>query len=59
MSPAVAVEQLLNTAALSALLFLVSVGLSLVFGILRVVNFAHGMFYMLGAYVGFSIVFEF
>ncbi len=55
MSPAVAVEQLLNTAALSALLFLVSVGLSLVFGILRVVNFAHGMFYMLGAYVGFSI----
>jgi branched-subunit amino acid ABC-type transport system permease component len=54
-SPAVAVEQLLNTAALSALLFLVSVGLSLVFGILRVVNFAHGMFYMLGAYVGFSI----
>lgn len=55
MSPAVAVEQLLNTAALSALLFLVSVGLSLVFGILRVVNFAHGMFYMLGAYIGFSI----
>jgi branched-chain amino acid transport system permease protein len=54
-SPAVAVEQLLNAAALSALLFLVSVGLSLVFGILRVVNFAHGMFYMLGAYIGFSI----
>jgi branched-chain amino acid transport system permease protein len=54
-SPAVAVEQLLNAAALSALLFLVSVGLSLVFGILRVVNFAHGMFYMLGAYVGFTL----
>ncbi len=38
------VEQLLNAAALSALLFLVSVGLSLVFGILGVVNFAHGVF---------------
>jgi branched-chain amino acid transport system permease protein len=42
--------------ALSALLFLVSVGLSLVFGILRVVNFAHGIFYMLGAYGGYSAV---
>jgi branched-chain amino acid transport system permease protein len=50
------VEQLLNAAALAALLFLVSVGLSLVFGILRVVNFAHGAFYMLGAYVSFTTV---
>jgi len=49
-------EQLLNALALSALLFLVSVGLSLVFGILRVVNFAHGVFYMLGAYVSFTAV---
>ena len=49
------VEQLLNAAALSALLFLVSVGLSLVFGILGVVNFAHGVFYMLGAYVAFTL----
>jgi branched-chain amino acid transport system permease protein len=49
-------EQGLNTAALSALLFLVAVGLSLVFGILRVVNFAHGVFYMLGAYAGFTLV---
>ncbi len=50
------IEQLLNAVALSALLFLVSVGLSLVFGILRVVNFAHGVFYMLGAYLGFTVV---
>src|SRR5512134_977325 len=55
MSPAIALEQVLNAAVLSALLFLVSVGLSLVFGILRVVNFAHGMFYMLGAYIGFTL----
>jgi branched-subunit amino acid ABC-type transport system permease component len=50
------IEQLLNAVALAALLFLVSVGLSLVFGILRVVNFAHGVFYMLGAYVSFTTV---
>lgn len=56
MSLALAVEQILNAAVLSALLFLVAVGLSLVFGILRVVNFAHGVFYMLGAYFGFTLV---
>jgi branched-chain amino acid transport system permease protein len=50
------VEQLLNALALAGLLFLVSAGLSLVFGILRVVNFAHGVFYMLGAYFGFTAV---
>jgi len=49
-------EQLLNALALAGLLFLVSAGLSLVFGILRVVNFAHGVFYMLGAYLGFTTV---
>jgi branched-chain amino acid transport system permease protein len=49
-------EQVLNAVGLAALLFLVSVGLSLVFGILRVVNFAHGIFYMLGAYLCFTAV---
>jgi len=52
----VLLEQLLNALALAGLLFLVSAGLSLVFGILRVVNFAHGVFYMLGAYLGFTTV---
>lgn len=37
------------------LLFLVAAGLSLIFGVLRVVNFAHGTFYMLGAYIGFTV----
>jgi branched-subunit amino acid ABC-type transport system permease component len=50
------IEQLLNALALAGLLFLVSAGLSLVFGILRVVNFAHGVFYMLGAYLGYTTV---
>ena len=49
-------EQLLNALTLAGLLFLVSAGLSLVFGILRVVNFAHGVFYMLGAYLGYTMV---
>lgn len=56
MSAALLVEQVLNALALSGLLFLVSIGLTLVFGILRVVNFAHGVFYMIGAYLGFTAV---
>jgi branched-chain amino acid transport system permease protein len=50
------VVQLLNALSLAALLFLVSCGLSLIFGILRVVNFAHGAFYLVGAYLGFTTV---
>jgi branched-chain amino acid transport system permease protein len=38
-----------------AILFLVASGLSLVFGVLGVLNFAHGALYMLGAYFGFAI----
>lgn len=37
------------------LLFLVAAGLSLIFGITRVINFAHGSFYMIGAYLAYSI----
>lgn len=36
------------------LLFLVASGLSLIFGVLGVINFAHGSFYMLGAYLGYT-----
>jgi branched-chain amino acid transport system permease protein len=49
---ALAVIQLLNALSLSALLFFLALGLTLIFGIMRVVNFAHGAVYMLGAYVG-------
>jgi branched-chain amino acid transport system permease protein len=41
--------------SLGMLLLLLSAGLSLIFGMLGVVNFAHGGFYMLGAYMGFQI----
>jgi branched-chain amino acid transport system permease protein len=37
------------------LLFLVAAGLTLIFGVLKVVNFAHGTFYMLGAYVALTV----
>jgi branched-chain amino acid transport system permease protein len=37
-------------------LFLIASGLSLVFGVMRVLNFAHGSFYMLGAYIAWQVV---
>jgi branched-chain amino acid transport system permease protein len=37
-------------------LFLIAAGLSLVFGVSRIVNFAHGSFYMLGAYLAYTII---
>jgi branched-chain amino acid transport system permease protein len=47
--------QLLNGLSLSMLLFLVAAGLSLIFGLMNVINLAHGAFYLLGAYFGFSV----
>jgi branched-chain amino acid transport system permease protein len=47
--------QTLNGLAAASSLFLVAVGLSLIFGVTRIVNFAHGSFYMLGVYVAYSV----
>jgi branched-chain amino acid transport system permease protein len=44
--------QLFTGLALGSIFVLVALGLSLIFGLLTVVNFAHGQFFMLGAYVG-------
>ncbi|WP_447921167.1 ABC transporter permease [Achromobacter aegrifaciens] len=46
--------QLLNGLADASALFLVAAGLSLIFGVTRVVNFAHGSFYMLGVYLAWT-----
>jgi branched-chain amino acid transport system permease protein len=46
--------QTLNSLVYSMLLFLLALGLSLTFGLLRVVNLAHGGFFLIGAYVGLS-----
>ena len=48
------IAQILTGLANAAALFLVASGLSLIFGVTRIVNFAHGSFYMLGAFVGYS-----
>jgi branched-subunit amino acid ABC-type transport system permease component len=48
--------QALNGLAYGMLLFLLAAGLSLIFGLMEVVNLAHGAFYMLGAYLALSIV---
>lgn len=45
----------LNGLAQGMLLFLIAVGLSVIFGVLGVLNFAHGALYMLGAYMAFQI----
>ncbi|HTW26439.1 MAG TPA: ABC transporter permease [Acetobacteraceae bacterium] len=47
--------QFLTGLASAASLFLAASGLSLIFGVSRVVNFAHGAFYMLGAYIAYTL----
>jgi len=48
--------QTLNSLALGGLLFLLAAGFSLIFGLMRIANLTHGALYMLGAYVGVSIL---
>jgi branched-chain amino acid transport system permease protein len=47
--------QCLNALSQASLLFFIACGLTLIFGIMRIINFAHGAIYMLGAYVGYTI----
>ena len=48
--------QLLNGLSGASSMFLVAAGLSLIFGVTRIVNFAHGSFFMVGIYVAYSLV---
>jgi branched-chain amino acid transport system permease protein len=48
--------QALTGLASASSLFLVASGLTVIFGVTRIVNFAHGSFYMLGAYLGWTLV---
>src|SRR6201988_934995 len=48
--------QFLGGLTTAMFLFLIASGLSLVFGVMRVLNFAHGSFYMIGAYLAWQIV---
>src|SRR5574340_1000648 len=47
--------QCLNALQYGLLLFLVASGLTLIFGILGVINLAHGSFYMIGAYLAYAL----
>lgn len=49
-------SQSLNSLALGGLLFMLAAGFSLIFGLMRVANLAHGALFMLGAYVGLASV---
>ena len=55
MDPVVFLVQCLNAVQYGLLLFLVASGLTLIFGIMGVINLAHGSFYMIGAYMAFAI----
>ncbi len=54
-SPSCLVTQTTSGLIIGLLLFLVAAGLTLIFGVLNVVNFAHGSFYMMGAYFAFTV----
>ena len=51
--------QLLNSLQYGLLLFMLAAGLTLIFGIMGVVNLAHGSFYMLGAYLAWFLTAQF
>ncbi len=48
--------QCLNALSQASILFFIACGLTLIFGIMRIVNFAHGVIFMLGAYVGYTTI---
>ncbi len=50
------IEQTLNGLQLGVMLFLLSAGLTLVFGVMNLINLAHGSFYMVGAYVAATVM---
>ena len=56
MDPAFLFSQFMGGLTAAMFLFLIASGLSLVFGVMRVLNFAHGSFYMIGAYIAWQVV---
>jgi branched-chain amino acid transport system permease protein len=48
--------QVFNGVSYGALLFLLGSGLSLIFGVMRIVNLAHGSYFLLGSYVGLTVI---
>src|SRR6202049_258733 len=54
--PSVLFAQFVGGLTAAMFLFLIASGLSLIFGVLRVLNFAHGSFYMVGAYLAWQFL---
>ncbi|HTO11254.1 MAG TPA: branched-chain amino acid ABC transporter permease [Candidatus Binatia bacterium] len=52
------IVQTFNGLSYGALLFLLASGLSLIFGVMRIVNLAHGSYFLLGGYVGLSVIWK-
>lgn len=55
-NPTILFIQVMNALTLSMNLFIIATGLTLIFGVLRIINFAHGAFYMIGAYVSLTMI---
>jgi branched-chain amino acid transport system permease protein len=56
MSAQLLLFQVLNGVGIGMIYFLLSVGLTLIFGLMRFVNFAHGAFYLAAAYIAYAVV---
>ncbi|MBZ0217997.1 MAG: hypothetical protein K8F25_15680, partial [Fimbriimonadaceae bacterium] len=56
MDAAFLLVQFMNGLATASSLFIAACGLTIIFGVTRIVNFAHGSLYMLGAYIAVTIV---
>jgi branched-chain amino acid transport system permease protein len=54
-NPVVVARQLLAAVSNGMLLFLIASGLTLIFGVTRILNFAHGVMFMIGAYLAFTV----
>jgi branched-chain amino acid transport system permease protein len=48
--------QTLNGLSFSMMLFLVAAGFTLIFGLMKIINIAHGSFYLLSAYIGLTVL---
>ena len=56
MTVSLIIEQILNGVQLGVMLFLMSAGLTLVFGIMNFINLTHGSLYMIGAFAGAATI---
>ena len=52
------ISQIFNGVSYGSLLFLLAGGLSLIFGMMRIVNMTHGSYYLLGGYVGLTVIWQ-